>query len=72
MPPRVSISLKAFNEISRVEVSFPALCDIIPKKRIAKELGMYNVEEQEYRNYFVYSSVQVQCVSVCVCVCVLP
>ena len=41
MPPRASISLKAFNEVSRVEVSFSALCDVIPKKKIASELGMY-------------------------------
>lgn len=39
LPPRASISLKAFNENSRVEVLFPTSCDFIPKKRTANELG---------------------------------
>lgn len=39
MPPGASISLKAFNENCRLEVSFPTLCDFVPKNRIANELG---------------------------------
>lgn len=39
LPPGASISLKAFNENSRVTVSLPALCDFIAKKRIADEWG---------------------------------